>query len=196
MWKWASSWTTQDLWEGKETQVTVLKHGEPYKSAFILAEFALVSGGSSVSQGQLWISWAHPPPTGICQCCPRGQSSAAGEEGGLRKEAVDRPLPAQRSHWKSRKLAGAWHGCDLWSSEALQLPLGALGEASGQREPPLDSSLAGSWGRRPEETRGNHSWAVSPPQPRPLQALVRGTRALGESWLGSPEFGAYLCKQN
>lgn len=61
--------------------MTVLKHGEPYNSASILAEFALVRGGSSVSQGQLRVGGIPvlspgptPSSTGICQCCPRGRA--------------------------------------------------------------------------------------------------------------------------
>lgn len=83
----------------------------------------------------------------------------AGEEGGLEKEAVDKPLPAQRSH-EAIKEPG------MVVTFGVQRNL-SLTEAAGQGHcgAPLDSPLTHSWGRWPEEITGSHPGEPGPPSP-------------------------------
>lgn len=154
----------QDLWKGRKMQVTVLKHWEFHSSAFILVEFALVSAGSSVWAGWTAPGWGASLIPNLLGLLPVSLVSASVPLGAELVRPQGRPLEGKegwrRSLWtglfllkkvtrKSRTLAGACHGCDLWSSEALQLTLGALRNAAGQRgsgAPPWAAPGEGSWG--------------------------------------------------
>ena len=99
----------------------------------------------------------------------------AGEEGGLEKEAVDKPLPAQRSH-EDIKEPG------IVVTFGVQRNL-SLTEAAGQGHcgAPLDSPLTHSWGRWPEEITGSHPGQPGPPSPGPLLAPVQRSGAWGRA---------------
>lgn len=132
-------------------------------------------------------SWAHSPftvsasiPLGACRSGGAGLSGALPAQGerGWRKEgdcreAYPAPLPSAPKE-VTKKLAGAWPGCDLWTPGELELTLGAFrgaAEAGGlrgtPRQPPgtqlgevaAEPRAGGQW-----KPAGNHPLAVSIPE--------------------------------
>lgn len=135
---------TQDLSEGV---AVLLRPWEVYSCPFICCN---VTFGWELSL--IPTSWAHSPftvsasiPLGACRSGGAGLSGALPAQGerGWRKEGDCREaypalLPSAPKE-VTKKLAGAWPGCDLWTPGELELTLGAFrgaAEAGGLRGTP------------------------------------------------------------